>query len=39
MKGPRLDVIGAVIIGACLLVMIVGFLFHIGWNWLDKIHW
>lgn len=22
---------------ACVLVMVVGFLFHIGWNWLDAL--
>ena len=35
MEEPGCRMIAVAVIGACLLVMVVGFLFHIGWNWAD----
>jgi hypothetical protein len=39
MQEPGCGAMIAMALGACLLVMVIGFLFHIGWNWVDQVNW
>lgn len=39
MDNPGCFAIALMITGACVLVMVLGFLFHIGWNWVDQVNW